>query len=182
MTSTLGHALLGLLADRPTTGYDLARRLRRPVGYFWAAGHSQIYPELARLEESGLVLHEVVEGAGPRLTKRYGLTAAGRRALRFWLLSTSPDVDEREILLRVYLLFTLSPAEAATVVAAVREHHRLTLEHYRAIERDPEHLPWGVALTSTATLDWGIRFEEGRIAWCDELIADFRDRAATAGG
>ena len=70
MTSTLGHAILGLLARRPSTGYDLARRMDRPVGWFWTARHSQIYAELARLEHEGLVDHEEVDGAGrefPRL-------------------------------------------------------------------------------------------------------------------
>ena len=61
--SNLGCALLGLLARSPSTGYDLARRMERPVGYFWSARHSQIYPELAKLERAGLVSHEVVDGA-----------------------------------------------------------------------------------------------------------------------
>ena len=64
--SNLGCALLGLLARSPPTGYDLAKRMERPVGYFWTANHSQIYPELSRLEEAGLVDHTVIEGAGPR--------------------------------------------------------------------------------------------------------------------
>lgn len=178
MTTTLGHALLGLIAARPSTGYDLARRLRRPVGYFWSAGHSQIYPELARLEAAGLVRHTVITGAGPRETKRYRVTAAGRRTVRTWLLATTPDVDDREILLRVYLLFALSPGEAVGVVEAVREHHRRTLEEYRAhrSELDPATREWGPDVTSRATLDWGISFEEGRIRWTDDVLADLRRR------
>ncbi len=179
MTTTLGHTLLGLLAARPSTGYDLARQLRRPVGYFWSAGHSQIYPELARLEGDRLVRHTVVAGAGPRETKRYRVTAAGRRALRTWLLATTPEVDDREILLRVYLLFALSPAEAVGVVEAVREHHRRTLGEYLANRSvvDPTTRDWGPDVTSRATLDWGIAFEEGRIQWCDSVIADLRRRS-----
>lgn len=45
--STLGYAILGLLAAQPQTGYDLARLMRTPIGYMWTARHSQIYPELA---------------------------------------------------------------------------------------------------------------------------------------
>ncbi len=180
MTSTLGHTLLGLLAGRPATGYDLARRLRRPVGYFWSAGHSQIYPELARLEADGLLRHTVVAGAGPRDTKRYRVTAAGRRTLRAWLLATTPDVDEREILLRVYLLYTLSPAEAVGVVEALREHHRRTLAEFltHRTDDDPATQEWGPEVTSRATLEWGITFEEGRIRWCEGLLADLGRRLA----
>src|SRR6476646_1735266 len=60
-TGTLGYALLGLLARQPRWGYDLARRMQEPIGYFWHANHSQIYPELAALETDGLVTHEVVQ-------------------------------------------------------------------------------------------------------------------------
>ena len=51
VTSTLGFALLGLLARGPLSGYDISAQLARGVGPFWHARHSQIYPELARLEE-----------------------------------------------------------------------------------------------------------------------------------
>src|SRR3712207_7015289 len=61
MVTTLGYALLGLLAREPLSGYDLAQRLKGRVGFFWQARHSQIYPELGRLEAAGLVRHAVVE-------------------------------------------------------------------------------------------------------------------------
>lgn len=182
MTTTLGHALLGLLAREPATGYDLARRLRRPVGYFWSAGHSQIYPELARLEQAGLVRHQVVDGAGPRSTKRYRVTPAGRRELRAWLLATTPDVDDREVLLRVYLLSVLRPAEAERVVEAIREHHVRTLRDYRSQrdEVDPAPGEWSPRTTARATLDWGMTFEENRIRWCDDLLEELARTPATA--
>src|SRR5215218_6334261 len=52
-TGVLGYAILGLLAVEPLTGYQLAQRMRAPIGYMWTAGHSQIYPELAKLLGDG---------------------------------------------------------------------------------------------------------------------------------
>jgi len=186
MTSTLGHALLGLLARTPGTGYDLATRLSRPVGYFWSAGHSQIYPELARLEETGLVRHTVIDGAGPRATKRYRLTPAGRRSLRAWLLATTPDVDDKEILLRVYLLFVLSPTQAAAVMRSIREHHRRTLAHYRSTEAgfglSQSGAEFGPEYTARATLEWGVTFEQERVSWCDRMLAQLDPSAPTISG
>ena len=101
MTSTLGYAILGLLARRPRTGYDLARLMERPVGWFWTASHSQIYPELGKLERAGLV--EVV-GRGARQSKTYGLTDPGRDELRRWLVEVEPDRAQRsESGLRLFL-------------------------------------------------------------------------------
>ena len=76
--TTLGYALLGLLAREQLSGYDLAQKLKMPVGFFWTARHSQIYPELARLEREGLVTFHEVPQRGKPDKKIYSLTEAGR--------------------------------------------------------------------------------------------------------
>jgi DNA-binding PadR family transcriptional regulator len=85
MPSTLGYALLGLLAREPLSGYDLAQQMKGPVAFFWQAQHSQIYPELARLEKDGLVQFEVVPQYDRPAKKVYAPTEAGRAALRAWV-------------------------------------------------------------------------------------------------
>src|SRR5215468_3911961 len=80
----LRYAILGYLSTAPGSGYDLAQQLQGGLGWFWSASHSQIYPELKRLEESGLI-----EGApttvGEKLEKRvYSITESGRDALSSW--------------------------------------------------------------------------------------------------
>src|SRR6266508_2593560 len=82
----LGYALLCLLVRGPGTGYDLAQRLRRPIGYYWTARHTQIYPELARLVSAGLVTYQAGAGPGPREKKTYTIAEAGRDALAAWLV------------------------------------------------------------------------------------------------
>jgi DNA-binding PadR family transcriptional regulator len=81
---TLGYAILGLLATKPRTGYELAQAMKAPIGYMWTARHSQIYPELARLERAGLVTATVIDGPGPRDTKRYTITEVGLHRLEEW--------------------------------------------------------------------------------------------------
>lgn len=175
--STLGFAVLGLLARGPATGYDLARALRRPVGWFWTARHSQIYPALAALETAGLVEHDVVEGAGPRPTKRYTTTPAGLEAVREWLRATTPDVDPREILLRVYLVGLLPADEGVDMLRAIREHHASTLALYSGLTLAGRELsPSDPAFGEAATLAWGLEFERRRIAWVDGLIARLEAR------
>ena len=62
--NNIGFALLGLLARDDLSGYDLSRRLKMPLGFFWQASHSQIYPELAKLAARGLVRERTVVQAG----------------------------------------------------------------------------------------------------------------------
>jgi DNA-binding PadR family transcriptional regulator len=86
-TTILGYALLSLLARGTKSGYDLAAGLKEPVGFFWHAHHSQIYPELARLEAAGLVTHTVVEQSDRPDKKVYSLTESGSATLTNWLES-----------------------------------------------------------------------------------------------
>ena len=52
---SLPHALLTALVEHPCSGSELAERFDKSIGYFWHATHQQIYRELARLEQVGLV-------------------------------------------------------------------------------------------------------------------------------
>jgi DNA-binding PadR family transcriptional regulator len=52
---SLRHALIGLLADQPASGWDLTKRFQDVLGSVWPAGHPQIYGELRRLQDDGLI-------------------------------------------------------------------------------------------------------------------------------
>ena len=99
---SLRHALLGLLADEPASGYDLTRAFAGELGrYAWQAGHTRIYPELVRMEEQGLV---VVQSLGPRGRKTYAITGPGRDELRTWMLTWPEQGTVRnETVLRMFL-------------------------------------------------------------------------------
>ena len=174
--SSLGHALLGLLARRPSTGYELARRMDRPVGYFWTAHHGQIYPELARLEGAGLVAHELIEGAGPRPTKRYAVTPAGLAALREWVASEFDPGPVRDLeQLRVWSLWTVAPYEARTLVRALRERRAGQLADW---ERQREEVaaepgaddPASPVFASLMSLEGGVRVAAALLGWCDLML------------
>src|SRR6476646_9616285 len=106
---SLRYAVLGLLARRPSTGYELTQTFDRSLRTSWHARHSQIYPELAKLEAADLV--EVV-GHGARRSKTYAITAAGRAQLRRWLVEGEPDRSQRsESGLRLFLTPLLDPAD-----------------------------------------------------------------------
>lgn len=88
---TLKYAILGLICREPMTGYDITREFNsNNLANFWYAKHSQIYPELGRLTEEGLVTCQVVI-QGEKLEKKlYTITDKGRRELTDWLLLEEP--------------------------------------------------------------------------------------------
>lgn len=177
MPSTLGYALLGLLARHPRTGYELTRLLRAPIGYYWTASHSQVYPELTGLEVAKLISHRVIDGPGPRDTKRYRITAAGRRALAEWAARPVNALNRDELMLKVYSLWAADSMGARAMVVAQREADAAMLAHYQEMEcsmqRDHGRLlsdPTTPEFSSYATLRRGLSFEAHAVAWCDWLL------------
>ncbi|KRF13917.1 PadR family transcriptional regulator [Nocardioides sp. Soil797] len=180
-TSNLGHAILGLLARTPLTGYDLAQRMRRPIGYFWSARHSQIYPELARLEAAGLIRHEVIDGAGPRPTKRYSLAPAGLAALRDWVVAEPSPQPVRDLeVLRLWSMWTVAPESAIELVESCRRDHRTRLAEYETelaeFAQLPEARDPGAPLfASRVTLEYGIRTQRAAVDWCEWMLGELVD-------
>jgi PadR family transcriptional regulator AphA len=95
---SLRHALLALLEAGPMTGYELAKQFDQSVAYVWHAPHSQIYPELRRLEAEKLVIaHELPRGPNAKATKRaYQLTAEGAAELARWVAEVAPPPNVRD--------------------------------------------------------------------------------------
>lgn len=180
---TLGYAILGLLATQPRTGYDLARRMKTPIGYMWTAQHSQIYPELARLEADQLVRSTVIAGPGPRDTKRYRITAAGRRALQAWVDSPLDEVARSEFMLRIRSLWLLSPERARAFIVKQQRRYLGRLEVYAeeeasfALEPGDPTDPSTPTFAEYATLRYGIMRAHDTIAWCDWLLEQLTDSA-----
>ena len=82
---SLRYALLAILRVGPLSGYDLQKQFMQSVGHVWHAPDSQIYPELRRMEEAGLVDGEE-QLRGERGRRRvYHVTDAGDRAFVDWM-------------------------------------------------------------------------------------------------
>lgn len=173
MISRLGYAILALLARQSSTGYELSERTRRPLGYFWFARHSQVYPELRRLLGAGLVRFDAAPGPGPLDKKVYSLTESGLRTLREWV-TRAPDISPArdDLLLKAYAAWTADPAEAGQLFAGQVARHQELLGAYeqdlRRVESRHDGGPPPVThrdFGSYATLSYGIGYERHRIAW-----------------
>jgi len=191
---TLSYGLLGLLARRPLSGYDLAQQMKKRVGLMWSALPSQIYPELARLEKQGLVTHQVVEQPDYRPDKKvYEITEAGRQALRQWVTQPTPPTAIRdEFVLKAYSIWLADPQEALRCFREQQQAHSKQLaEHEELLARLERE--WGVALHqldsplfgSSIAIHYGIDYERTYVAWCqwviEQLEQQMRAQASQAG-
>jgi PadR family transcriptional regulator, regulatory protein AphA len=163
---SLRHAVLGLLDLSPSTGYELAQRFDRTLSHAWHATHSQIYPELARLEEEGMA--EVI-GEGARRSRTYAITDGGRDELRRWLLESEPKRAQRnETAMRWFLLLLLDPPERRVVL---EREIAFVDEADAELHRQEALLPKQAAPRSfRPTLDLGLRMQAVMREWLTEQL------------
>jgi DNA-binding PadR family transcriptional regulator len=175
----LEYAILVSLHERAGSGYELARRFDKSIGYFWAASHQQIYRSLKRMVELGWVsCDEIVQDKRPD-KKVYRVSDAGAAELARWIAEPAdPPTMRNDLSVKIR---GASFGDVERVVAEISRHRRLHAERlavYHAIEkRDfpaPEKLS-GQPLHQYLVLRGGIRSEESLVAWCDESLTALRE-------
>jgi DNA-binding PadR family transcriptional regulator len=173
--NVLGYALLGLLARGAQSGYDLAQGLKDPVSFFWHAQHSQIYPELAKLEVAGLIEHTRIEQTERPDKKVYNLTTDGEKALQTWLKTPTETPKKRdELVLKAYSIWLSNPHAAAQMM---REHAEIHATHKQEFEMRLEKLeqkfgqeiwqPSSKWFSVHAVIQRGIGYEREYAQWCE---------------
>src|SRR5687767_15633723 len=163
-TMSLRHALLGSLADEPRNGYALLKHFEQSLAYAWPASHSQIYPELAKLLDAGLIR----EGEPlPRGGRPYEITEAGLDQVRTWLRETEPSRTVRsEATLRLFFLWLLESGEAEAYLRGEAERARTVLAELEEIaeQRDPDSPK---TRAYRIALELGLRTTRARLEWAE---------------
>ena len=160
--SPTAYVILGMLAWRPMSGYDIKAIVDHSTRFFWAASYGQIYPELR------LVEGEAEAGSGRRRTA-YTLTANGREALRRWLAQEPRTFEQRDEALLKLFFSAAAPETAAATLDAKRAYHEDKLKRLREIEAS------GNAEGFTElVLRYGIESSEWMVDWCEREAARLR--------
>jgi DNA-binding PadR family transcriptional regulator len=171
----LAHAILATLMDRPCSGYDLRKRFEGSVGFFWQASFQQIYRELGKLEEKGLVQSQAIAQQGRPDKKVFAVTADGEAFLQAWMQTPCEMAPIRdELMVKMFAGFVV-PREA--ILMELKEHqslHQERLAVYQQIQQNafanPEQLS-EKELFRYLTLCSGIQYERGWLNWCEAAIA-----------
>jgi DNA-binding PadR family transcriptional regulator len=162
------YAVLGQLTGGPSSGYEIKARLETGAAQFWHASYSQIYAELRRLNDLGLVSEEhVLQDARPN-KRVYTITAEGRQALRAWLEEPWGLANLRdESLVKLTLADPLPPGEVIEQLGRLKAAH----ERRRAeFEAEIAELPEGGSPYLVLALRKGVHAQRAFAKWCQEAI------------
>ncbi|MER7582883.1 PadR family transcriptional regulator [Kitasatospora sp. NPDC097691] len=166
---SLRHALLGLLSDRQASGYDLLKTFDTSLANVWPATQSQIYTELSKLADAGLIS---VAAEGPRGRKEYTLAPEGLAELRHWLTETAPQRNTRsDILLRVFFLGVLTPDQARDYLTGLAD---LSAREHADLAALADTIDWGedgLSVHGRIALEYGLRFNAMRRDWAEWAAA-----------
>jgi PadR family transcriptional regulator, regulatory protein AphA len=170
--SSTAYVILGMLRREPLSGYEIKALVDNSTRFFWAASYGQIYPELKRLSEAGLV-----EGAdsptGGRKRTVYEITADGEEELKAWLRQP-PEVFEMrdEGLLKLFFADALPPQEAVEIVRSMRGYREEMNRRLREIELTKGEEKGSYRLL---VLHCGIEYTDWFVGWChrveEEILA-----------
>lgn len=175
---SLDHAILGFLALRPMSGYDLKKAFDGSVGHFWTADQAQIYRTLRRLEDDGLVDVKLVRQDGKPDRKEHQVTAKGLEELDTWLAASVDPVPVREPFLMK--LFFAGRLDVSNVMAMLEQRVVAAEEQLEVLEDIASHVPdtdLELALfLRRSTLDNGIAQTRAELKWASSLLEEIGSR------
>ncbi len=170
---SIQHALLTSLLEKPSTGYDLALRFDKSMGYFWHASHQQIYRELGRMAEAGWIIATDDNEAGKRRRRLYQVLAPGKAELARWVSQPETEGDaSRALLVKLRAEAVIGPHGLDQELRLLMAEHQSRLDIYLEIEqRDFAERPMSTAQRlQHAVLRAGIVAEQGWLGWADEVL------------
>jgi DNA-binding PadR family transcriptional regulator len=160
MKSAVNWAVLGLVIERPSYGYELFQRLERRYGGVLEPPISQIYAALDALERATLIEALPAERAQelelddpPRRARRqpkvhYRATAAGARAFRVWVAEQLRDDPQHVELLRRIAAAAGASSDRVGVMRELVDHYEQAC--VAEANRMPLPQPRGAATPATA--------------------------------
>ena len=171
---SLPHAVLTSLLEKSSSGFDLARRFDKSIGYFWQATHQQIYRELARMEALSWIESELAADAGKTRKREYRVLPAGRDELTRWVSEPSTPMDLRDsLMVKLRASANLGSIDMCAELETHVARHEAQLAHYRSIEeRDFSALAEMSRQMKIQhmLLKKGILYEESSMAWAREML------------
>jgi PadR family transcriptional regulator AphA len=162
----------GLVVIRPASGYELVAFADRSIAYFWSIPRSQLYRDLARLEELGLIAGRHVAQTSAPDKRVYEITEAGRTVLAAWVESPTlpPDRSKKNgLLLEVFMARHARPEALGPLLRGYRELVEHDLADLQAIVDQLTDRPR--ARFGRLTARWGVLHAEASLAWLDEAEA-----------
>ena len=170
-------ALLGFLMEAPLSGYDIKLRFERRAMHFWQESFGQIYPQLKRMTEEGLLTREGPGGTGRGAKAIYTITEKGKQAFNEWMKQPyTPQAIRNELLLKLTfgrhvpldVLEKQLTEDRAGFEEQIKHYHAIETDLHERMENHPDLKYWLV------NLGYGKAYAAFRKQWSQEALQFLR--------
>ncbi|MFZ9668769.1 MAG: PadR family transcriptional regulator [Solirubrobacterales bacterium] len=190
--NSVAKVILGFLSSEDLSGYDIKLRVDESTRFFWAASYGQIYPELKRLEEEGLVEGSASPQGGRQRTV-FRITDKGREALASWIMDTGSTIELRhEGLLKIFFVDALpSGNDRIAVLESMAADHRHQVAELEEVARRFGAGELSCELDDTSVdhpgdpgfvLRFGLDYHRWVVEWCEREVEAARAADRVTGG
>jgi DNA-binding PadR family transcriptional regulator len=172
--STLSLAMLGLIAQKPRSGYDLRKVfLTTPMGHF-SSSPGAIYPALKRIEKSGWIRGSIDTNKELRPRRIYRITAKGLDALRQHLLQTvtQDDVIWRMDDLMLRFAFMDEIAGREYTLKFLQEFLAETKSYLSTLRQYQDQMNGTIPATARLAMENGIKNYQMNARWAERAIKE----------
>lgn len=183
---SLRDAVLAALLEGESSGYDLAKDFHASVANFWTATPQQLYKELERLADEGLIQARVVEQQRRPNKRMFSLTEAGYDAIRDFTARPARGSTLRDdLLIKVQALDVGDTAAVFDLIAERRDRAEAKVQRYRRLRSrildgrsEEEFLAAAPRVGPYLTLMRGISYEEENLRWAERALTIVEQRLA----
>jgi DNA-binding PadR family transcriptional regulator len=179
----LGYALLGLLQQKPSSGYDLRKIFSSTSMKTYSDSPGAIYPALRRLEREALIQGAIEKGSGLRRRQVFQLTAKGRAELKKWIAQpiTPGDLTHGfgDIVLR--FAFSENAAGPAASLDLLKSLHAALKPHIAELHKEFQASHKLMPTSGRLAFESGIRGTEHFLHWTEYAISTYEKQARKKG-
>lgn len=167
------YAILGMLFDKPMTGYEIKKFMKESTAHFWQESDASLYPMLKKLEKEGKVNAEITR-KGKLNRIRYAITNTGKKEFASWMeQQVEPGTHRDELLLKLFFGANSSTeaiikhlkARQTKIEEMQKKYAYVQMFIFPKIAQDNRHkIFWEMALRN------GMISAEAELKWIDECI------------
>jgi DNA-binding PadR family transcriptional regulator len=172
---SLGYALLGMLHQKPASGYDLRKIFSSTSMKTYSDSPGAIYPALNRLEKQGLIRGTIEQGSGLRRREMFRPTPKGLSELKQWITRpiTREDMITRvqEIMLRfAFCEHAVGPDATIELLQAMQTALKT---HVAALHEELQAMQAFLPTSGRLAFECGIRGNQSLLDWTRYALATY---------
>ncbi len=177
--TTIHYAILGLLSEKPMTGYDLKKKMQDSLYMYWSGNNNQIYKALLQLSSNDFLKSEIQHQDGAPSKKICFITDKGRAELQEWIYSTQPEVPEfrKPFLIQMAFAGKLKPAQIEELLLKYKDELNSQLimqqEKQRRIKDTKNHTKQEKFMENMI-FDNIFKFYKSELEWTQKVLEGVR--------